>query len=95
MLHRDYSTAATSYELNVQNDEFGTFACSTFACGSVIVCFFLCIVFAPVNAKTNRGLTPLDYAMGKQVVAQLPVPHESTVALIRKLGGNEGVNLKP
>jgi uncharacterized protein len=48
-----------------------------------------------LNAKSKRGLTPLDYAMGKQVVAQLPVPHESTVALVRKLGGAEGVSLKP
>ena len=28
--------------------------------------------------------------MGKSVTAQLPVPHESTVALLRKLGGKEG-----
>lgn len=45
---------------------------------------------ARLNGKTKRGLTPLDYATGKNVVAQLPVPHDSTVALIRKLGGVEG-----
>jgi ankyrin repeat protein len=45
---------------------------------------------ARLNAKTRQGLTPLDFAMGKNVVAQLPVPHDSTVALIRKLGGIEG-----
>jgi ankyrin repeat protein len=45
---------------------------------------------AKLDATTSRGLTPLDYAMGKDVVAQLPVPHDSTVALIRKLGGAEG-----
>jgi ankyrin repeat protein len=45
---------------------------------------------ATLNAKTKQGLTPLDYAMGKNVVAQLPVPHDSTVSLIRKLGGVEG-----
>ena len=45
---------------------------------------------ASLNAKTKQGLTPLDYAMGKNVVAQLPVPHDSTVSLIRKLGGVEG-----
>jgi hypothetical protein len=28
--------------------------------------------------------------MGKSIVGQLPVPHESTVALLKKLGGKEG-----
>ena len=50
---------------------------------------------SPLNAKTTRGLTPLDYALGKHVVAQLPVPHDSTVAIMRKRGGAEGVTLKP
>jgi ankyrin repeat protein len=45
---------------------------------------------ARLNAKTKQGLTPLDFAMGKNVVAQLPVPHDSTVVLIRQLGGIEG-----
>jgi ankyrin repeat protein len=49
---------------------------------------------AKLDAKTKQGFTPLDFAMGKNVVAQLPVPHESTVALIRKLGGFEGKDLK-
>lgn len=45
---------------------------------------------AKLNASTKKGLTPLDYAMGKNVLFQLPVPHDSTVALMRKLGGVEG-----
>jgi ankyrin repeat protein len=45
---------------------------------------------ANLNAKSKRGLTPLDEAMGKSVTTQLPVPHDSTVALLRKLGGVEG-----
>jgi ankyrin repeat protein len=45
---------------------------------------------ASLNLKSKAGFTPLDVAMGKSVVAQLPVPHESTVALLRKLGGVEG-----
>jgi ankyrin repeat protein len=49
---------------------------------------------AKLDAKTKQGYTPLDVAMGKSVVAQLPVPHESTVALIRRLGGFEGKDLK-
>jgi thiosulfate/3-mercaptopyruvate sulfurtransferase len=46
---------------------------------------------AKLDAKTTRGFTPLDVAMGKDSFG-LPVPHESTVALIRSLGGVEGKN---
>jgi ankyrin repeat protein len=49
---------------------------------------------AKLDAKTRRQFTPLDVAMGKSIVGQLPVPHDSTVALIRKLGGLEGAELK-
>jgi ankyrin repeat protein len=45
---------------------------------------------AGLDETSNQGLTPLDYAMGKSVTSQLPVPHDSTVALIRQLGGHEG-----
>ncbi len=45
---------------------------------------------AQLDAKTRQGWTPLDYALGKNITAQLPVPHDSTAALIRKLGGTEG-----
>jgi ankyrin repeat protein len=43
-----------------------------------------------VNATSKQGYTPLDVAMGKTIVLQLPVPQESTVALLKKLGGREG-----
>jgi ankyrin repeat protein len=49
---------------------------------------------ARLNEKTKQGLTPLDYAYGRNVTAQLPVPRDSTVALVRKLGGAEGKDLK-
>ena len=49
---------------------------------------------ADVNAKSKQGFTPLDIALGKASVIQLPVPKESTVALLRKLGGREGTELK-
>jgi len=49
---------------------------------------------AKLDAKTKRQFTPLDVAMGKSIVGQLPVPHDSTVVLIRKLGGQEGAELK-
>jgi ankyrin repeat protein len=45
---------------------------------------------AKLNEPMKSGWTPLDVAMGKSILAQLPVPHESTVALIRSLGGVEG-----
>jgi ankyrin repeat protein len=45
---------------------------------------------AKLDAKTKGGLTPLDIAMGKNSVSAIPVPHDSTVALLRKLGGVEG-----
>jgi ankyrin repeat protein len=41
---------------------------------------------AKLDAKTGRGFTPLDVAMGKDQFS-LPVPHDSTVALIKQLGG--------
>jgi ankyrin repeat protein len=47
---------------------------------------------AKLDVKTKRQFTPLDVAMGKSIVGQLPVPHDSTVALIRKLGGLEGTS---
>ena len=49
---------------------------------------------AKLDAKTKQGLTPLDVAMGKNSFAGLPVPHDSTVALIKKLGGVEAKGVK-
>ena len=43
-----------------------------------------------INATSKQGYTPLDVALGKTIVGQLPVPHDSTVALLRKAGGKEG-----
>jgi ankyrin repeat protein len=43
---------------------------------------------AKVDAKSSREFTPLDIAMGKDSFG-LPVPHDSTVALLRSLGGME------
>jgi ankyrin repeat protein len=45
---------------------------------------------ADVNAVSKQGYTPLDVALGKTIVGQLPVPHDSTVALLQKLGSKEG-----
>jgi uncharacterized protein len=43
---------------------------------------------AKLDAKTKRGFTPLDVALGKDAFG-LPVPHDSTVALLRSLGSVE------
>jgi ankyrin repeat protein len=58
--------------------------------GADTIVQFLADSGAVLNAKTKQGHTPLDIAMGKAVVTQLPVPKESTVALLKKLGGLEG-----
>ncbi len=62
--------------------------------GADVIVRYLVEQSAELNAKSKQGLTPLDYAMGKNVVAQLPVPHDSTVDLLRKLGGVEGQRLE-
>jgi ankyrin repeat protein len=48
---------------------------------------------ARMDIKSKAGFTPMDFALGKNVVAQLPVPHDSTVALFRKLGAPEAKDL--
>ena len=49
---------------------------------------------AELNVKSKQGFTPLDVAMGKASLAQLPVPKPTTVALLRKIGGLEGKDVK-
>jgi ankyrin repeat protein len=49
---------------------------------------------APMNVRDRQKWTPLDYALGRNSVAQLPIPHESTVALLQKLGALEGKDIK-
>jgi hypothetical protein len=49
---------------------------------------------ANLDAKAKQGFAPPDVAMGKSIVSQVPVPHDSTVALIRKLGAPEGKEVK-
>ncbi|HTC32876.1 MAG TPA: ankyrin repeat domain-containing protein [Bryobacteraceae bacterium] len=57
--------------------------------GSDVLVKFLVDHGAKLDAKSKPGFTPLDIAMGKDSFG-LPVPHDSTVALIRSLGGPEG-----
>src|SRR5215813_2990221 len=58
--------------------------------GADTIVQFLADHGADLNAKTKQGYTPLDIASGKASTAQLPVPHDSTVELLKKLGGREG-----
>ncbi|HEX5228636.1 MAG TPA: ankyrin repeat domain-containing protein [Bryobacteraceae bacterium] len=59
--------------------------------GSDVLVKFLAEHGAKLDAKSKAGFTPLDIAMGKDSFG-LPVPHDSTVALLRSLGGPEGIH---
>jgi ankyrin repeat protein len=61
--------------------------------GADVIVQFLIDRGADINAKSKRGFTPLDAAMGKGGIG-LPVPHDTTIALLKKLGGREGQDLK-
>jgi ankyrin repeat protein len=49
---------------------------------------------AELNVKSKQGFTPLDVAMGKSSLLQLPVPKPTTVALLKKLGALEAKDVK-
>jgi uncharacterized protein len=58
--------------------------------GSDVLVKFLVEHGAKLDAKSKAGFTPLDIALGKDSFGALPVPHDSTVALLRSLGSAEG-----
>jgi ankyrin repeat protein len=58
--------------------------------GSDVLVKFLVEHGAKLDVKSKAGFTPLDIAMGKDSFGALPVPHDSTVALLRSLGGTAG-----
>ena len=60
--------------------------------GSDLLVKFLVEHGAKLDAKSKPGFTPLDIAMGKDSFGALPVPHDSTVALLRSLGAGEGTH---
>jgi ankyrin repeat protein len=82
--------AGLGLDINLENNKGETPLHGAASRGADTLVRYLLDHGAQLNGKTKRGFTPLDYALGKNVVAQLPVPHDSTVALIRKLGGVEG-----
>ena len=57
--------------------------------GSDLLVKFLVEHGAKLDVKSKAGFTPLDIALGKDSFS-LPVPHDSTVALLRSLGSAEG-----
>jgi ankyrin repeat protein len=83
-------TLSLGMDINRENNRGETALHGAASRGADSIVRYLVEQSAGLNAKTKQGMTPLDYAMGKNVVAQLPVPHDGTVELIRKLGGSEG-----
>ncbi len=77
-------------DINQTNDRGETALHGAAARGADTLVAYLVQQGASLTAKNKLGLTPLDYAMGKNVVTQLPVPHDSTVALLKKFGAPEG-----
>ena len=55
--------------------------------GADTIVSFLVERGAELNVTTKQGFTPLDVAMGKSSLGQLPIPKPTTVSLLRKLGG--------
>jgi ankyrin repeat protein len=82
-------------DLNRENTQGETALHGAAGRGADTIVQYLVEHSAKLDAKTKRGLTPLDYAEGKNVLAQLPVPHDSTVELLRKLGAPEGKLVAP
>jgi len=84
----------TGLDLNQANTKGETALHGAASRGADTIVRFLVEHGAALNAKTSQGHTPLDIAMGKASLAQLPVPHDSTVDLLRKLGALEGPAIK-
>ena len=63
--------------------------------GADTIVEFLVAHGAKLDVRSKQGFTALDIAMGKSSFGALPVPHDSTVALLQKLGAPEGKDLPP
>ena len=87
-------TVSIGMDINRENNRGETALHGAASRGADTIVRYLVEQSAKLNAKSKQGLTPLDYAMGKNVLSQLPVPHDSTVELMHKLGGVEGKDAK-
>jgi ankyrin repeat protein len=74
-------------DLNQANNKGETALHGAASRGSDLLVKFLVEQGAKLDVKSKAGFTPLDIAMGKDSFGALPVPHDSTVALLRSLGG--------
>jgi hypothetical protein len=61
--------------------------------GADLLVQFLADHGARLDIKSKPGFTPLDIALGTNSFGGLPVPKDSTVALLRKLGAPQGKDL--
>jgi ankyrin repeat protein len=77
-------------DLNQANNKGETALHGAASRGSDVLVKFLVEQGAKLDVKSKAGFTPLDIAMGKDSFGALPVPHDSTVALLRSLGGAAG-----
>jgi ankyrin len=80
---------AQGLDLNQPNTKGETALHGAASRGSDVLVKFLVEHGAKLDAKSKAGFTPLDVALGKDSFS-LPVPHDSTVALLKSLGGAEG-----
>jgi ankyrin repeat protein len=78
-------------DLNQKNSKGETALHGAASRGADTIVRYLVEHGARLDAKTGRGFTPLDVALGKDSFG-LPVPHDSTVAVIRSLGGIESAS---
>jgi ankyrin repeat protein len=62
--------------------------------GADLIAAYLIEQHIDLDARNSRGFTPLDVAMGKGSFG-LPTPHESTVALLKKLGAKDSSQMPP
>jgi len=82
--------AATGLDVHTANSRGETALHGAADRGADSVVQYLVDRGAALNVKTKQGFTPLDVAMGKSSLIQLPVPKPTTVALLQKLGAVEG-----
>jgi len=82
-------------DVNAATDKGDTALHGAAGRGADTIAKFLVDKGASVNAANKRGLTPLDIAMGKGGPPGSPRDaHESTAALLKKLGGTPGKEVK-